>query len=39
MGDSPLYDPHLHLYLDDEEVQDYPGFRRIVQQPERFSRS
>ena len=30
-----LYDPHLHLFLDDEALQDYPGFARMVQRPER----
>ena len=31
-----LYDPGLHLFLDDEEVQDHPGFVRRVQQPQRL---
>ena len=26
-----LSDPGLHLFLDDEEVQDHPGFVRKVQ--------
>ncbi len=30
-----LHDPHLHLFLDDEELQDYPEFVRKVQRPER----
>ena len=30
-----LHDPGLHLFLDDEELQDYPGFARMVQRPER----
>jgi len=30
-----LYDLGLHLFLDDVEVQDHPGFVRKVQRPER----
>ena len=33
--DGSLYDPGLHLFLDDEEIQDYPGFVRKVQRPAR----
>ena len=33
--DGSLYDPGLHLFLDDEEIQDQPGFVRKVQRPER----
>ena len=29
------YDPGLHLFVDDAEVQDHPGFTRQVQQPAR----
>ena len=29
------YDPGLHLFVDDDEVQDHPGFTRQVQQPAR----
>ena len=32
---NDLYDPGLHLFLDDEEVQDHPGFTRKVQHPQR----
>ena len=35
MKTGNLYDPGLHLFLDDIEVQDHPGFVRKVQQPER----
>ena len=35
MKTGNLYDPNLHLFLDDAEVQDHPGFVRKVQQPER----
>lgn len=31
-----LYDPGLHLFVDDAEVQDHPGFVRQVQQPARL---
>ena len=31
-----LYDPGLHLFVDDDEVQDHPGFTRQVQQPNRL---
>ena len=31
-----LYDPGLHLFLDDEEVQDHPGFIRKIQNPRRI---
>ena len=30
-----LYDPGLHLFADDAEVQDHPGFTRKVQRPTR----
>ena len=30
------YDPGLHLFVDDDEVQDHPGFTRQVQQPARL---
>ena len=32
MKTGNLYDPNLHLFLDDAEVQDHPGFVRKVQQ-------
>ncbi len=32
---SDLHDPGLHLFVDDAEVQDHPGFVRKVQQPAR----
>ena len=32
---SNLYDPGLHLFVDDAEVQDHPGFVRRVQQAAR----
>ena len=35
MQGNDLYDPGLRLFLDDEEVQDRPGFVRRVQQPQR----
>ena len=35
MQGNDLYDPGLHLFLDDEEVQDHPGFTRKVQRPQR----
>ena len=35
MSENELYDPGAHLFLDDEEVQDHPGFTRKVQRPER----
>ena len=35
MFGNDLYDPGLHLFLDDEEVQDHPGFTRKVQHPQR----
>lgn len=35
MKTGNLYDPGLHLFLDDFEVQDHPGFIRKIQQPER----
>ena len=31
-----LYDPGLHLFVDDAEVQDHPGFLRKVQRPARI---
>ncbi len=31
-----LYDPGLHLFFDDETIQDHPGFVRKVQQPQRL---
>ena len=31
------YDPGLHLFVDDCEVQDHPGFTRLVLQPARNS--
>lgn len=31
-----LYDPGLHLFVDDAEIQDHPGFVRKVQQPARM---
>ena len=31
-----LYDAGLHLFLDDEEVQDHPGFVRKIQSPRRI---
>ncbi len=31
-----LYDPGLHLFIDDEGIQDHPGFVRKVQQPQRL---
>ena len=31
-----LYDPGLHLFLDDDEVQDHPDFTRKVQHPQRL---
>ena len=36
MKGNNLYDPGLHLFLDDVEVQDHPGFVRKVQRPERI---
>lgn len=30
-----LYDPGLHLFVDDAEVQDHPGFMRKIQRPTR----
>ena len=30
MHGNNLYDPGLHLFLDDDEVQDHPGFVRKV---------
>ena len=35
MQGNNFYDPGLHLFLDDVEVQDHPGFVRKVQRPER----
>ena len=35
---SQLADPGLHLFLDDAEVQDHPGFVRKVQNPKRIRR-
>ncbi len=35
MNGNNLYDLGLHLFLDDVEVQDHPGFVRKVQRPER----
>ena len=35
MKGNNFYDPGLHLFLDDVEVQDHPGFVRKVQRPER----
>ena len=35
MNGNNCYDPNLHLFLDDVEVQDHPGFVRKVQRPER----
>ena len=35
MKSEDLYDPGLHLFVDDVEVQDHPGFVRKVQQPAR----
>jgi hypothetical protein len=35
MRGNNLYDPGLHLFVDDEEVQDHPGFVRKVQRPQR----
>ena len=32
---SGFYDPGLHLFVDDAEVQDHPGFLRKVQRPAR----
>ena len=32
---SGLYDPGLHLFVVDAEVQDHPGFLRKIQRPER----
>ena len=37
MKTGNLYDPGLHLFLDDAEVQDHPGFVRKVQQAERVA--
>ena len=31
-----LYDKGLHLFVDDDEVQDHPGFTRRVQHPTRL---
>ena len=36
MFGNDLYDHGLHLFLDDEEVQDHPGFTRKVQHPQRL---
>ena len=36
MFGNDLYDPGLHLFLDDEEVQDHPDFTRKVQHPQRL---
>ena len=36
MNGGNLYDPGLHLFVDDEEVQDHPGFVRKVQRPARL---
>ncbi len=36
MHGNNLYDPGLHLFLDDDEVQDHPGFVRKVQRPQRI---
>jgi len=35
MPTNDLYDPGLHLFVDDAELQDYPGFTRKIQQPRR----
>ena len=35
---TQLYDPGLHLFLDDDEVQDHPGFTRKIQKPKRIRR-
>lgn len=37
-GGRELHDPGLHLFLDDDEVQDRPGFSRVVQNPTRIRR-
>ena len=37
-GGRELHDPGLHLFLDDEELQDRPGFSRVVQNPTRIRR-
>ena len=34
MHGNDLYDPGLHLFLDDDEVQDHPRFVRKVQHPQ-----
>ena len=34
MHGNNLYDPGLHLFVDDEGVQDHPGFHRKVQRPQ-----
>ena len=36
MFGNDLYDPGLHLFLDDDDVQDHPGFLRKVQHPQRL---
>ena len=33
---NTLYDPGLHLFIDDADVQDHPGFTRMVQRPDRL---
>ena len=33
---NELYDPGLHLFIDDADVQDHPGFTRMVQRPDRL---
>ena len=34
MHGNNLYDPGLHLFVDNEGVQDHPGFQRKVQRPQ-----